>query len=203
MCSTPLDQSVTSIIIIYSTVVDILIDLMIMAMPLKLLYNVQISLRQKLALSGVFSMGMVIVIFSIIRAVQVTTTARNDTFLLAFWGVLESTVAVIVGCLPPFKSLFTNVGSTKGKSGDYYGETGGLGQYGAGSRMRGGGSVPLQSHASIRGGKERWNDDEEYIMNSSKESLTKPQEVDDWALGRIMVKKDVNITTGERPAHAE
>ena len=64
--------------------------------------------------------------------------------------------------------------------------------------MRGGGSVPLQSHASIRGGKERWGDDEEYIMNSSKESLTKQEEVDDWALGRIMVKKDVNITTGER-----
>lgn len=190
MCSTPLDAQTTIVIIIYSTVVDILIDLMIMAMPLKLLYNVQISFRQKLALSGVFSMGMVIVVFSIIRAVQVTTTARNDTFLLAFWGVLESTVAVIVGCLPPFKSLFTNVGSTKA-SGEYYGETGGLGQYGAGSRMRGGGSVPLQSHASIRGGKERWVDDEDYIMNSSKESLTKPEEVDDWARGRIMVKKDV------------
>ena len=115
MCSTPLDSKTTVIIIIYSTVVDILIDLMIMAMPLKLLYNVQISLRQKLALSGVFSLGMVIVIFSIIRAVQVTTTARSDTFLLAFWGVLESTVAVIVGCLPPFKSLFTNVGSTKAR----------------------------------------------------------------------------------------
>lgn len=191
MCSTPLDAQTTIIIIIYSTVVDILIDLMIMAMPLKLLYRVQISTKQKLALSGVFSMGMVIVIFSIIRAVQVTTTARNDTFLLAFWGVLEATVAVIVGCLPPFKSLFTNVGSTKGTGDGYYGETGGLGGYGAGSRMRGGGSVPLQSHASIRGGKERWGDDDEFAMNDSKESLTKTKEVDDWALGRIMVKKDV------------
>ena len=35
-------------------------------------------------------------------------------------------------------------------------------------------------------------DDEEYIMNDSKESLTKkPEEEDDWAMGRIMVKKDV------------
>ena len=82
MCATPLDNQTTIIIIIYSTVVDILIDLMIIAMPLKLLYRVQISFRQKMALSGVFSMGTVIVIFSIIRAIQVTTTARNDTFFV-------------------------------------------------------------------------------------------------------------------------
>ena len=173
MCSSPLDTQTTMIVIIYSTVVDILIDLMIMAMPLKLLYQVQISTKQKIALSGVFSMGMVIVVFSIIRAVQVTTTARDDTFLLAFWGVLETTAAVIVGCLPPFKSLFTNVGSTKGTGDGYYGETGGLGGYGVGSRMRGGGSVPLQSHASIRGGKERWGDDDEFMMNDRDRKSTR------------------------------
>ena len=80
MCSTPLDSKTTVIIIIYSTVVDILIDLMIMAMPLKLLYNVQISLRQKLALSGVFSLGMVIVIFSIIRAEIGRASCRERVF---------------------------------------------------------------------------------------------------------------------------
>jgi hypothetical protein len=65
---------------------------------------VQISPRQKLGLAGVFCVGFIIVIFAIIRAVQVTATARTDTILLAFWGILESTVGTCCSfpCLPPF-----------------------------------------------------------------------------------------------------
>lgn len=202
-CNKPIDTRATMITIIFSTCCDILIDLMIMAMPLMLLWKVQINTRQKLGLAGVFSLGTVIIIFSIIRAVQVTTTARNDTFLLAFWGVLEITVAVIVGCLPPFKALLSRGGSSRGTgTGGYYNETNGLGYNGYGVGSRKNGTIPLQSHATIRGGKDQWQDADYKDRGSSRESLTGESKADAgmWAMQRIHVKKDVTITSGERPA---
>lgn len=174
-------------------------------MPLNLLWKVQISTRQKIGLAGVFSLGLIVIIFAIIRAVQVTATARDDTILLAFWGVLESTVgmrrvfsfllfvpfyrasitdarisAVVVGCLPPFKSLFGTPRNTKNGYGPSYGT-------GPGSRLRNG-SMPLQSHATVRAGKDRkWKDDPK---TESRESIV---EFDDsmYPMQSIHVKKDV------------
>ncbi len=71
----------------------------------------------------------------------------------------------------------------------YYGEAGGL-EYGSiSSRM----SVPLQSHALIREGKERWNDDDFVDRGSSTQSLTGDTKADGgmWATQRITVKKYV------------
>jgi hypothetical protein len=181
-CGKPADEEMTIISIAYSTTVDVLIDVMIMAMPLSLLWKVQISTKQKLALAGVFSLGIVITIFAIIRAIEVTTRAREDTILLAFWSCLESAVSVVVGCLPPFKSLFAN--RHKGHSGgyNYYGETGGLG---SGLRHA---SMPLQSHATIRGGRDgKFRE----FKSESRESIIDEEDGFGGIDQRIVVKKDV------------
>jgi len=172
-----------------------------MAMPLSLLWKVQISTHQKVGLAGIFSVGFIIVIFAIIRAVQVTATARTDTVLFAFWGILESTVgmccflaflisteliltaptAVIVGCLPPFKSLFTKSQRRTG----YY--ENGYGTNLAASRLRNG-SMPLQSHATTRSGKENmWKNDP---RSESSETIVE-RKVTLYPMQRIMVKNEV------------
>ncbi|KFY34375.1 hypothetical protein V494_06825 [Pseudogymnoascus sp. VKM F-4513 (FW-928)] len=106
-CSLDIDKKTSIVAVLYSTVVDVLTDIMIMAMPLRLLWKVHISKSEKMGLAGVFGIGVLIIVFAIARAVQIAFTTTSDSVLLALWGIIESTVSVIVGCLPPFKSLFT------------------------------------------------------------------------------------------------
>lgn len=119
----------------------------VMAMPLSLLYRIQISNKQKIGLATVFSLALIIIITAIIRAVEITKKARTDPALLALWSIIESTVgtfypfppiplspsplpktphshippppspplAIIVGCLPPFKTLFSSRFSTSNR----------------------------------------------------------------------------------------
>lgn len=63
-----------------------------MAMPLTLIWKVKITTKEKMGLAGIFSIGFIIIIFAIVRAVQVVHTTRSDPVLLSLWGVLESSV---------------------------------------------------------------------------------------------------------------
>ncbi|KAL4971700.1 hypothetical protein BDW66DRAFT_155416 [Aspergillus desertorum] len=111
-CSKPIDQRGSLISISYSTAVDILSDLMIMAFALWIVWSTTISLRQKLGLVAVFSLGAVIIAFAIVRAVNILGRSYTDAVGLAVWGVAESSVSVIVGCLPPFKTFLSRSNST-------------------------------------------------------------------------------------------
>ncbi|KAI9375900.1 hypothetical protein BJX61DRAFT_539355 [Aspergillus egyptiacus] len=109
-CSKPIDQRGSVIAISYSTAVDILTDLMIMAFALRIVWSSHISIRQKVGLGVVFSLGAIIIAFAITRAVNITGRAYSDQAGLAVWGIAESSVssqAVIVGCLPPFKTFLS------------------------------------------------------------------------------------------------
>lgn len=91
---------------------------------MNILWKAKLSLRQKLGLTAVFCLGFFIIAMAIVRAVEVTGKTYSDPVALAVWGIAESSVcrlrltiyltvranplanlAVIVGCLPPFKSL--------------------------------------------------------------------------------------------------
>ncbi|KAE8149552.1 hypothetical protein BDV25DRAFT_140664 [Aspergillus avenaceus] len=103
-CTKPIDRKGSIISISYSTAVDILTDLIIMYIPLHLLHRAKITLRQKISLGFIFSIGCFIIATAIVRAVQITDKAYTDPVGLAVWGVVESSVSVIVGCLPPLKT---------------------------------------------------------------------------------------------------
>lgn len=83
-----------------------------MTLPLKLIWTVKIGTKQKLGLVGVFGIATIIIVVSIIRAVEVTTRARTDGVLLTVWSVIESTVCMhppglfIVGILCSFKDPY-------------------------------------------------------------------------------------------------
>lgn len=84
---------------------DILSDLLIMMLPLRLLRDLQVSRPQKIGLSVVFCLGFAIIAVAIVRLTQIIGSARVDPVGLAVWGLVESTVSVIIGCLPPLKSF--------------------------------------------------------------------------------------------------
>ncbi|KAL8822968.1 MAG: hypothetical protein Q9191_006306, partial [Dirinaria sp. TL-2023a] len=123
-CIKPEDVRGATIAVFYSTAADVATDLMIMALPLNLLWNLQVTRKQKLGLVIVFSVAVIIICVAIVRAVQIHSTARSDGILLNIWSIIESSIsntsyvfkAVCVGCLPPFKSLFTSRRTTAPQS---------------------------------------------------------------------------------------
>lgn len=106
-CTKPIDTEGSKISISYSTAVDILTDIMIMLLPLRLIPTLQVNRRQKIGLAGVFCVGIMVIAAAIARLTQIIGQARTDPVGLAVWGIVESSVSVIVGSLPALKSLLS------------------------------------------------------------------------------------------------
>lgn len=85
------DERRGTISIVFSTAVDIVTDLLIMAIPLRLVYKVRINKQEKMGLYIVFSLALVTITIAIIRAVQAATNQRELLFL-AIWSTVESAV---------------------------------------------------------------------------------------------------------------
>ena len=73
-----------------------------MAMPIKLIYNLQISLKQKAGLVCVFSLCFVMIIFAIIRAKEVL---EQEYFMNLVFLEIWSTLAASICEYPPLYSL--------------------------------------------------------------------------------------------------
>lgn len=57
--------------------------------------RVQINLRRKVALIGVFSLGLFTTVCSIMRMVQISTIAQTaDSTMLVLWGTIELNIGV-------------------------------------------------------------------------------------------------------------
>ncbi|KAE8415081.1 hypothetical protein BDV36DRAFT_311240 [Aspergillus pseudocaelatus] len=111
-CTKPADIKGSVISISYSTAVDIITDLMIMGLPLRILWKAKITRQQKIGLGVVFCVGFIIIATAIVRAIEITGRAYSDQVGLAIWSIAESSISVIVGCLPPFKSFISRNSST-------------------------------------------------------------------------------------------
>ena len=62
-----------------------------------MLWNLQMSLRKKLALGGIFSLTMNIMIIAIVRVVEVSTQTNGATNLDATWLYLWSIIETLIG----------------------------------------------------------------------------------------------------------
>lgn len=68
-----------------------------MAVPISMLWGVQMSIRRKAALMGLFSLGVVTTIISIIRATAITTRGRQpDTSWSYMWNIIEQAIGKIM-----------------------------------------------------------------------------------------------------------
>ena len=88
-----------------------------MALPISLAWKVKLPWTSRLALFSVFSMGLLIIVFAVLRIVFTNThDTRPELTWLAIWSVIESSVAAIVCNLAPFKILFSKRGNTYGSN---------------------------------------------------------------------------------------
>ncbi|KAL2045928.1 hypothetical protein ABVK25_011924 [Lepraria finkii] len=91
------------------TVTDITTDLLIIAMPIPMIWSLQMSVRRKLAISAMFLVGFFAIGAGIARMVAYLVTSydkeSNPDFIQNFtivllWSLVELNVAMICACLP-------------------------------------------------------------------------------------------------------
>ncbi|PYH40325.1 uncharacterized protein BP01DRAFT_330133 [Aspergillus saccharolyticus JOP 1030-1] len=101
-------------------------DVFILLLPAPVVWGLQITMRQKIALTLVFSLGGLVCIFSLMRLIEfrnfITTDLASSSAKESIWTCLELDVAIICGCLPLLKPLLQGFlgkvksGVSKGRS---------------------------------------------------------------------------------------
>lgn len=121
--------------LLYAMAADIITDISIMVLPLRLLYGLKINRKQKFGLVLIFSLGLLCVIFAVIRGVGSIVGDAIMPIWLGVWTQSESCVALIVACLPTLRTLLLSRSITGGSSDNPSGEYNRYGsrKYGVGS----------------------------------------------------------------------
>ncbi|PNP57369.1 hypothetical protein THARTR1_02366 [Trichoderma harzianum] len=77
----------------------------LMAVPMRVLWGLQMSLLEKMSIGVVFAVGLITMVTAIIRSVTLESSSSSgqvSTTWLIMWAAIEGAIAMIVGCLPSF-----------------------------------------------------------------------------------------------------
>ena len=73
----------------------IIFDVIIFVLPIPLLMGLNIEIKKRLVLCGVFLLGLLTTVCSILRATQINKTAKTgNSTMLVLWGVIELNAGV-------------------------------------------------------------------------------------------------------------
>ncbi|KAH7155981.1 hypothetical protein EDB81DRAFT_944525 [Dactylonectria macrodidyma] len=108
-------------------VMNILTDIMVLALPIAPIMKLQMSIRERLLLCCVFLLGGFVTITSILRTTSVQNSLKNKEDITynfierGMWTLIEANLGIISACLPvlkrPLGKIFPRVfGSTKKSS---------------------------------------------------------------------------------------
>ncbi|KAF2969065.1 hypothetical protein GQX73_g4493 [Xylaria multiplex] len=98
---------------------NMIVDVAILSVPIPIVWNLKVSTKQKLAISGIFLLGAFVVGISIARIYffYQSSASYEDTLDITvniaptlYWTELEASIAVISACLPTLKPLFSHLG---------------------------------------------------------------------------------------------
>ncbi|KAJ5980618.1 hypothetical protein N7481_007916 [Penicillium waksmanii] len=98
----------------FNASMNILTDVILLVLPMPLLVKLQLPRTQKIALMGVFAIGILVVITSILRLSSLRTVAQStDTSYsnvdAAYWTAAECNVAIICACLPFLRPIISSI----------------------------------------------------------------------------------------------
>jgi hypothetical protein len=98
-----------------STALDILTDVSIILIPWKILFIVQKSRKEKLAIGSIVGLGVFIIVFAIIRVIVTNTTNTSpEPVWLEMWSAIETAVAVTVISMTSLKVYVARAVASKG-----------------------------------------------------------------------------------------
>ncbi|KAJ6078813.1 hypothetical protein N7467_008566 [Penicillium canescens] len=98
----------------FNASMNIATDVSLLLLPMPLLSKLQLPRMQKLALMGVFAIGILVVITSILRLSSLRQVAKStDTSYsnvgAAYWTAAECNVAIICSCLPVLRPIISRI----------------------------------------------------------------------------------------------
>ncbi|KAI1391069.1 uncharacterized protein F4822DRAFT_171479 [Hypoxylon trugodes] len=118
-----------------TSVLNTFFDILILALPVPLVKRLQIAPRQKAALTAVFTVGLVVVVASVMRLVVIyrldaTTDPSEGGVELGLWSGVELNVAIICSCLPTLRPMLARMfpkllGGTLRSASSWYGSSAG------------------------------------------------------------------------------
>ncbi|KAJ4352924.1 hypothetical protein N0V95_003834 [Ascochyta clinopodiicola] len=94
---------------------NIISDAIIISLPITMVMNLQMKLKQKLGVAAIFALGIFVIISSIIRAYY---SHLNETMLTCTVSMVETAIAIIASCLPALRSMFIG-GNTQNPTSSY------------------------------------------------------------------------------------
>ncbi|KIX97937.1 uncharacterized protein Z520_06015 [Fonsecaea multimorphosa CBS 102226] len=104
LCTEKRDVDAQIASLYYAYAVDVLSDLFIMFLPLRLIWKLQRPTAQKVGIGALFCVGLICIIFATIRVVQIGVKTQGhstpSSSWLALWAIVESAVVIMVGCCP-------------------------------------------------------------------------------------------------------
>ncbi|KAM0794235.1 hypothetical protein BDR22DRAFT_895349 [Usnea florida] len=97
-----------------SGILNVVSDFAILLLPMPCLWRLQIPMRNKILIMGVFATGLLACVTSIVRTYYTYQISRSsdETYklqLMGLWGWAELTIGIIVGCLPVMPKLFHDI----------------------------------------------------------------------------------------------
>ncbi|KAF2030696.1 hypothetical protein EK21DRAFT_111573 [Setomelanomma holmii] len=173
--------------------INILTDAMILIMPLRAFQQLNLHRRKRFALMGVFMVGGIAVIASIVRlyALWVYTTTQDvayDAIFILLLSQIEVNVAIISASAPALRPLFnkTFMSSSYNRSNKYgtgYGGDGPASNIFSGNRTRSKGQIELRSFSNNH------HDKRQKIMRANDNRSTSEEHI----LGGEGITKTVDI----------
>lgn len=107
----------------FATGVDVVADLMIVALSLAVLRTLQLDKSKKWGVAAAFSLVVMIIMAAKLRVELVVDNEEFDMVGLAIWSVVETMTALIVGSLMPLSGLLSKaiskISSNRSKSRRY------------------------------------------------------------------------------------
>ncbi|KAH6974276.1 hypothetical protein BKA56DRAFT_490607 [Ilyonectria sp. MPI-CAGE-AT-0026] len=94
--------------------INMVCDLAILIMPLPELYKLQVKGRQKIQLFVMFSLGIIVTVFSVIRLPFLITLGKTsnptwDYVEVTIWSIWETELGMICASLPAIRHLFKHM----------------------------------------------------------------------------------------------
>ncbi|KAI1416670.1 hypothetical protein F5Y13DRAFT_120297 [Hypoxylon sp. FL1857] len=86
------------------------LDVFLILLPARWIFQLQFSFAKKVTTAGMFSLGLIVIVTSIMRIVALHTFTHSQNLTrdlpgLVIWGGLELYVAIICACLPSLRPL--------------------------------------------------------------------------------------------------
>ncbi|KAJ5512517.1 hypothetical protein N7463_002069 [Penicillium fimorum] len=92
---------------------SIALDLIIIALPLPVLWKLQLRSKQKALLACLFALGFFVTVVQIIRVFTVRDLKTyTDSKNIVIWSCIEVSLGVIIACVPTYGPLFKSFSST-------------------------------------------------------------------------------------------